>query len=142
MLLRAMLIAPLMLIAIAGTAVAGALEDGYFALNEGDYAIAVQLFRPLAKEGNVAARKALAIINDYCLVADKGNGLAQFSLGLIYERGLGMPQDYVRAHMWFSLAAAQGTKGAAEWRERLAARMSPAQIMEAQRLAREWKPKP
>jgi hypothetical protein len=34
-LLRAMLIAPLMLIAIAGTAVAGALEDGYSALHEG-----------------------------------------------------------------------------------------------------------
>ena len=110
------IIASLMLIAVAGTAVAGALEDGYSALNEGDYTTALQLFRPLANEGNVAARKAIAIINDYCLHADKGNGLAQFSLGFIYERGLGLPQDYVRAHMWFSLAAAQGTKGAAEWR--------------------------
>ena len=140
-LLRETLIAPLMLIAIAGTAVAGALEDAYSALNEGDYATALQLFRPLANEGNVAARKAVAIINDYCLKADKGNALAQFTLGFIYEKGLGVPQDYARAHMWFSLAAAQGTKGAAEWRERLAARMSPAQITEAQKLAREWKPK-
>jgi len=136
------IIASFMLMAIAGTAVAGALEDGYSALNEGDYTTALQLFRPLANEGNVAARKAIAIINDYCLHADKGNGLAQFSLGFIYERGLGLPQDYVRAHMWFSLAAAQGTKGAAEWRERLATRMSPTQIAEAQKLAREWKPKP
>jgi len=136
------IIASFMLMAIAGTAVAGALEDGYSALNEGDYTTALQLFRPLANEGNVAARKAIAIINDYCLHADKGNGLAQFSLGFIYERGLGLPQDYVRAHMWFSLAAAQGTKGAAEWRERLTARMSPAQITEAQKLASEWKPKP
>jgi hypothetical protein len=139
--LRATLIPPLMLIAIAGTAVAGALEDAYSALNEGDYAAALQLIRPLASEGNVAARKAIAIINDYCLDADKGNALAQFSLGFIYEKGLGMPQDYVRTDMWFSLAAAQGTKGAAEWRERLAARMSPTQITEAQKLAREWKPK-
>ena len=141
-LLRAMLTASLMLVALAEAAVAGALEDAYSALNEGDYATALRLFRPLADEGNVAARKALAIINDYCLDADKGNALAQFSLGFIYEKGLGMPQDYVRAHMWFSLAAAQGTKGAAEWRDRLAARMSPAQITEAQKLAREWKPKP
>ena len=43
--------------------------------------------------------------------------------------------------MWFNLAAAQGTRGAAEWRERLAARMTPAQIAEAQKLASEWKPK-
>jgi TPR repeat protein len=111
-------------------------------LNEGDYATALQLLRPLANEGNFAARKALAIINDYCLDADKGNALAQFSLGFIYEKGLGMPQDYVLAYMWFSLAAAQGTKGAAEWRERLAARKSPTQIVEAQKRAREWKPKP
>lgn len=136
------IIAPLMLIAIAGTAVAGALEDGYSALNEGHYATALQLFRPLAKEGNVAALKAIAIINDYCLSAEKGNAPAQFSLGFVYERGLGLPQDYVRAYMWFSLAAAQGTKGAAEWRERLAAGMSPAQITEAQKLASEWRPKP
>ena len=86
-LLRETLIAPLMLIAIAGTAVAGALEDAYSALNEGDYATALQLFRPLANEGNVAARKAVAIINDYCLNADKGNALAQFTLGFIYEFG-------------------------------------------------------
>jgi uncharacterized protein len=131
----------LMQIAIAGAAVAGALEDAYSALNEGDYATALRLLGPLANEGNVAARKALAIINDYCRDADKGNALAQFSLGFIYEKGLGLPQDYVRAHMWFSLAAAQATKGAAEWRDRLAARMTPAQITEAQKLAREWKPK-
>ncbi len=134
--------APFVLIAITAAAVAGALEDGYSALNDGNYPAALQLFRPLANEGNVSALKAIAIINDYCLAADKGNGLARFSLGFIYERGLGLPQDYVRAYMWFSLAAAQGTKGAEEWRERLAARMSPAQIAEAQRLAREWSPKP
>jgi uncharacterized protein len=30
-------------------------------------------------------------------------------LGVVmYADGRGVPQDYVRAHMWFSLAAAQG----------------------------------
>jgi len=43
--------------------------------------------------------------------------------------------------MWFNLAAAQGVKQAAEARDRLAPKMSSAQIEEAQRLAREWKPK-
>ena len=48
-----------------------------------------------------------------------------------------MPQDFVQAHMWYNLAAAQGTRVAAEWREHIAARMTPAQIAEAQKLARE-----
>ena len=77
----------------------------------------------------------------YRVGAEKGDASAQFSLGFMYELGQGVPQDYVQAYMWFSLAAAQGTKGAAEWRERLAARMTPAQIAEAQKLASEWKPK-
>jgi hypothetical protein len=47
----------------------------------------------------------------------------------------------VQARMWFNLAAAQGVKQAAEARDRLAPKMSSVQIEEAQRLAREWKPK-
>jgi len=141
-LLGATLTTLLVVVAVTRAAIAGALEDAYSAMNAGDYATALQLLRPLADQGNVAALKALAIINDYGFGADKGNGSAQFSLGFIYGKGLGVPQDYVRAHMWFDLAAAQGTKGAAEWRERIAAHMTPAQIAEAQKLAREWKPKP
>jgi hypothetical protein len=52
-----------------------------------------------------------------------------------------IPQDLVRAHMWFSLAAAQGDKSAIN-QDTVARRMTPAQIAEAQKLAREWKPKP
>jgi uncharacterized protein len=47
--------------------------------------------------------------------------------------------------MWFDLAAAQltgsGKKLAVENRDEIAARMTPAQIAEAQKLARKWKPK-
>ena len=56
-------------------------------------------------------------------------------------RGPGVPQDYVRAHMWFNLAAAPGYPGAAAKRDSIAANMTPAQIAEAQKLAREWQPK-
>ena len=77
----------------------------------------------------------------YRVGAEKGNASAQFSLGFMYEKGQGVPQDYVQAYMWFSLAAAQGTKGAAEWREHVAAHMTPAQIAEAQKMTSEWKPK-
>ena len=49
--------------------------------------------------------------------------------------------DYVMAHMWVNLSAAQGHKKAVKARDILAKKMTPDQIAEAQRLAREWKPK-
>ena len=61
-------------------------------------------------------------------------------LGVTYADGRGVPQDYVRAHMWFSLAAAQGEHRAVKTLEMAARRMTPAQITEAQKLARDWKP--
>jgi uncharacterized protein len=63
----------------------------------------------------------------------------------MYSRGEGVPQDFVQAHMWFNLAAAQGppvlSTMAQKHRDEIAEKMTPAQIAEAQRLAREWKPK-
>ena len=53
-----------------------------------------------------------------------------------------MPQNYVSAYMWFNLAAAHGDEEAAKRRDKLAEGMTPAQIAEAQKLAREWKPTP
>ncbi len=58
----------------------------------------------------------------------------------MYESGEGVPQDYVLAHMWFNLAASQDFPAASN-RERVVTRMSDPQIAEAQKLAREWKPR-
>jgi len=48
----------------------------------------------------------------------------------------------VQAHMWFNLAALRSTgeerESAVEARNLVADRMTPIQIAEAQRLAREW----
>ena len=71
--------------------------------------------------------------------AEEGNVIAQNEVGIMYAKGEGLPQDYVQAHMWFSLSAAQD--GDTNNREIIAAKMTPAQIAEAQKLAREWKPK-
>ena len=60
---------------------------------------------------------------------------------MMYFMGKGVPQDYVEAHKWLSLAAAQGYKDVAKFRDLIASTMTPEQIAEAQRLAREWKPK-
>jgi hypothetical protein len=44
--------------------------------------------------------------------------------------------------MWLNLAAAGGNQDAAQVRDELEKGMTPAQIAEAEKLAREWKPKP
>jgi TPR repeat protein len=75
------------------------------------------------------------------LAANKGNAFALTKLCLMYARGKGVPQDFVQAHMWCDLATANGDKMGASLRENLADKMTPAQIAEAQQLAREWKPK-
>jgi TPR repeat protein len=75
------------------------------------------------------------------LAAEQGLSIAQGHLGLMYEAGEGVPQDPVQAHMWLNLVAAQGVTQAIEARDRLARKMSSAQIEDAHRLAREWKPR-
>ena len=78
--------------------------------------------------------------------AAQGHAGAQNNLGGLYEFGHGVTQDHVRAYMWYNVAAAHSTGDAqkdvaAENRDEIAGRMTPAQIAEAQKLAREWKPK-
>ncbi len=100
-------------------------DEGVAAYNRGDYATAFREWRPLAEQGN----------------AD-----AQFFLGFMYDAGRGVPQDYAQAHMWYNLAASRLPPGenrdiAVKSRKFVAKVMTPAQISEAQKLAREWKPK-
>ena len=76
------------------------------------------------------------------LAAERGDPSAQYALGLMYQSGRGLSRDYILAHLWFDLSAAQGTKIAVTSRDRIERQMAPAQIAEAQKLAREWKAKP
>ncbi len=101
-------------------------EAGLEAIKRGDYATALKEWRPLAEQGHAAAQ---------------GYAEAQRNLGVMYAKGEGVPQDYVQARMWVNLAAAQGNEQARKAVDLLAEKMTPAQIAEAQRLAREWKPK-
>jgi TPR repeat protein len=118
--MRLMTLLLVLLVWAPAPAVAGPFEDGLAAHGRGDYATALLLLRPLAEQGEVHA---------------------QFILGYMNANGHGVPQDFVKAHMWFNLSAAQGEAEAAENRDIVAAKMTPAQIAEAQKLAREWKPK-
>jgi TPR repeat protein len=77
------------------------------------------------------------------LAANQGHGRAMFMLGRLYHTGHGVQRDVVRAHMWYNLASAYGYEEGKRWRDRLAAgddalQMTPEQVVEAQKLAREW----
>ena len=121
-----------------------------------DYAEAVRWYRLAAEQGNANAQNNLGFmygkgrgvpqddaeaVRWYRLAAEQGNADAQFNLGLRCINGKGVPVDVVLAHMWFNLAAEQGNEHARENRDIIAEdRMTPDQIAEAERLAREWKP--
>jgi uncharacterized protein len=70
--------------------------------------------------------------------AKEGRAEALYNLGLAYSTGQGVRVDFVAAHKWFNLAAMRGIEEAKSWRAQISRELLPAQIAEAQRLAREW----
>ena len=72
----------------------------------------------------------------YRLAAAQGDAYAQYNLGVMYYIGDGVPQDYAEAHMWFNISAANGATDAATNRDKVAAKLLPADISEAQRRAK------
>ena len=73
--------------ALAGTPQAQDYDKGVAAFFASDYTAAMNEFRPLAELGYAEA---------------------QSSLGVMYENGLGVPQDYKKAADWYLKAAEQG----------------------------------
>jgi len=78
----------------------------------------------------------------YRKAANQGVTLGQARLGIMYYKGQGVPQDHVTAYMWLILASVGGSEHAVKNRDLLARSMTPSQIAEAQKMAREWKPTP
>jgi TPR repeat protein len=72
-------------------AFAADFKTGLDAYNRGDYGAAIREWTPLA---------------------DQGDPHAQYNLGLMYARGLGVAEDYDRAIAWYRLAASQGVAAA------------------------------
>jgi uncharacterized protein len=61
-----------------------------------------------------------------------------YRLGLVYSNGEGVAVDILAAHKWFNLAAARGHGAAKLCREEMADMLTPADVITAQRLARQW----
>ena len=102
---------------------ADAFDDGLAAYNAGDYAAALNFWKPLAEEGVANAQFSLAgmyangqgVPQDIAgaarwvrLAAEQGLANAQNNLGYMYAEGQGVPQDDTEAAKWYRKAAEQG----------------------------------
>ena len=99
---------------------------------------------PVTASNQLLTQDYASIVNS----AERGDATAQYNLGVMYDTGRGVLQDYVMAHKWYNLAASRYATweadigaSAARSRDRLTTRMTPAQVAEAQKMAREWAPR-
>ncbi len=117
---------------------------------------AVKWFRTAATQNHARAQHTLGIcfehgfgvvkdeveaVKWYRAAAEQGLAEAQYSLAACYANGSGVPKDYLQAYKWMNLASAQGNKTAKDYLPDIEGRMTAQQIAEAQRLAREFKPR-
>ena len=97
--------------------------QGYEAAQSGDYKRAIQIWKPLAEESNVAAQYTLGWLYEsgqgvkqnnqqaaywYTKAAKQGDVAAQYVLATMYNKGKGLPVDHSQAVYWFTKAANQG----------------------------------
>jgi TPR repeat protein len=126
-------------------------EQGWF--GKTDFQQALKWLRRAAKHGDPDAQNALGqmyedgegVAQNYVVAAQwyrkaaehvrdfGGAGQGRNNLGLLYMDGLGVPKDYVQAYVWFRLSNSETNLSSAK------AQMTPAQVLEAERMTAEWK---
>jgi TPR repeat protein len=141
-------------IAVASTA--ADFSAGLTAYQNGDYVKAINEWRPLAEQGVAAAQFNLGLMSldgrglpqDYTEAArwfersaEQDYGKAQLNLGALYGVGKGVKRDYVQAYKWLNLCAAKGDAKCVAQRDLVTKKLKPAQLVAAQRLSTEFKPK-
>jgi TPR repeat protein len=111
-------------LALIGPASPGPLEDGEAAYRAGDFAVAMELFRPLAEDGEAKAQFHLGrmyalgqgvapdskeAIGWYRKAAEQGNADAEYVLAVMVEdNAAASPRDAAEARAWLRQAAEQG----------------------------------
>ncbi|WP_411675232.1 tetratricopeptide repeat protein [Acidiferrobacter thiooxydans] len=118
-----------------------------------DYAKAVYWYKKAAAQGISAGETALGslyanrhgVLKNYVKAvywyrraAAQGYIYAESNLGLAYLQGLGVPQDDTSALKWLILAKAGGLAAAAQALHILERVAAPAQVAQAQTLAKQW----
>jgi hypothetical protein len=123
-----------------------------------DLNLAMKWYRAAAEQGNPLAQVGLGyMLMDgsgdkpdlegavvwFNKAAEHGDALAMLALGTLYELGRGVTKDFVQAHKWYALASVDDGEyeqdlfdRAKRAKQELAKLMTPAQIAEAERLAR------
>ena len=109
--------------AVAVPAAAGPLEEGVDAYRAKAYTKAVDLWRPLAEQGDAVAQYRLGTLyaegkgveQDDAIAfmwmqraANQGDADAQYGVGASYIGGLGVEKNEAEAARWFQRAANQG----------------------------------
>jgi hypothetical protein len=139
-------------------------EQAALAIKNDDEETALKILRPLAERGESKAQFQVGelyylfkeqnaeALKWFRLAANQGNPAAMYFLGNMSNNGHGVPQNYVEAYKWYSLAASRAEPRASgemdtvamatQNRDGVARKMTPSQVADAQRLAREWKPSP
>ena len=99
------------------------IDKGYEAYNDGDYATALNEWKPIAEQDYAFAQYNLGIMYEYGngvakdyaeaakwyrLSAEQGYAIGQYSLGLMYSNGYGVLKDKAEAVKWWRLSAEQG----------------------------------
>lgn len=158
-----------MLASIAASTVASAqsvaerMHTAAVAYHDKDFATAIAIWRPLAEQGSAEAQTLLGAMywsgegvprdhaqaaKWYLRAARQGYARAQNDIGFMYGFGEGIPpHDDVQAYKWISLAIERYTAKnqdrldqAIKDKAALEARMTPAQLAQAKREIRDWKP--
>ena len=76
----------------------------------------------------------------YRTAADQGYAPAESALATLYAAGTGVQPDRVQAYMWYTLASGQD-QTAKRRRDTLASRMKPEEVAQAEKMAKDFKPK-
>lgn len=129
---------------------AATYDEALVAKDNGDYANAFKLLRPLAVQGDARSQFQLSLLLAHGqgvprdlkeslkwlrLAATRGDASAQSNLGAAYSRGVGVPRDDIHAVVWFTIAATSGSKEAMANRSVALRRMTPQQIRQAEEMA-------
>lgn len=74
--------------------------------------------------------------------AKGGDPEVLFSIGVAYGKGEGVPQDYLLAFFWWSLAASKGSGAdydrCVNYRDSAAGRLNPEQLVKARQKITDW----
>jgi len=149
---------------VAQSSLEADMRDAAAAYERKDMATAVRLWKAWADNGNAEARTLLGAmywsgegvprdheeaVRLYLLAANQGYARAQNDIGFMLGFEGNPPHDDVEAYKWLTLAIQRYTAKnqerldqAIKDRATLASRMTQAQIDEAERRAKAWRPRP